>query len=148
MASEFLKRFDVLVFGSGLAGQAVALRLADTHRVALVTKRAIDDSATARAQGGIAAVLNDADSIAAHIQDTLTAGAGLCDPLATRFVVERGREAIEWLIAQGVPFTRGESGYHLTREGGHSHRRGRPADLDQQGARPSQHHGARAAHRH
>ncbi len=123
MASEFLKRFDVLVFGSGLAGQAVALRLADTHRVALVTKRAIDDSATARAQGGIAAVLNDADSIAAHIQDTLTAGAGLCDPLATRFVVERGREAIEWLIAQGVPFTRGESGYHLTREGGHSHRR-------------------------
>ncbi len=123
MASGFLKRFDVLVFGSGLAGQAVALRLADTHRVALVTKRGIEDSATARAQGGIAAVLNDADSIEAHIQDTLTAGAGLCDPLATRFVVERGREAIEWLIAQGVPFTRGESGYHLTREGGHSHRR-------------------------
>ena len=123
MATEFLKRFDVLVFGSGLAGQAAALRLADTHRVALVTKRGIEDSATARAQGGIAAVLNDADSIEAHIQDTFTAGAGLCDPAATRFVVERGREAIDWLIAQGVPFTRGESGYHLTREGGHSHRR-------------------------
>jgi L-aspartate oxidase len=123
MALEYLKRFDVLVFGSGLAGQAVALRLADTHRVALVTKRAIDDSATARAQGGIAAVLDDADSIEAHIQDTLTAGAGLCDPVATRFVVEHGREAIEWLIDQGVPFTRDESGYHLTREGGHSHRR-------------------------
>lgn len=123
MATEYLKRFDVLVFGSGLAGQAVALRLADTHRVALVTKRAIDDSATARAQGGIAAVLDDTDSIEAHIQDTLTAGAGLCDLAATRFVVEHGREAIEWLIDQGVPFTRGESGYHLTREGGHSHRR-------------------------
>jgi L-aspartate oxidase len=123
MASDYLKSFDVLVFGSGLAGQTVALRLADTHRVALVTKRAIEDSATAWAQGGIAAVLDDTDSIEAHIQDTFTAGAGLCDPQATRFVVEHGREAIDWLITQGVPFTRSESGYHLTREGGHSHRR-------------------------
>ncbi len=123
MASDLLKTFDVLVFGSGLAGQTVALRLADTHRVALVAKRAIEESATAWAQGGIAAVLDDADSIQAHIQDTFTAGAGLCDPKATRFVVEHGREAIEWLIEQGVPFTRTDSGYHLTREGGHSHRR-------------------------
>jgi L-aspartate oxidase len=123
MAANFLRSFDVLVLGSGLAGQTVALRLADTHRVAIVTKRAIEESATAWAQGGIAAVLDDADSIEAHIQDTFTAGAGLCDPAATRFVVEHGREAIDWLIGQGVPFTRTASGYHLTREGGHSHRR-------------------------
>jgi L-aspartate oxidase len=123
MAFDYLKSFDVLVLGSGLAGQTVALRLADTYRVAIVTKRTIEDSATAWAQGGIAAVLDDADSIEAHIQDTLTAGAGLCDPAATRFVVSHGREAINWLIEQGVPFTRDESGYHLTREGGHSHRR-------------------------
>jgi L-aspartate oxidase len=68
-------------------------------------------------------VLDDADSVEAHIQDTFTAGAGLCDPAATRFVVENGRKAIDWLIGQGVPFTRGDTGYHLTREGGHSHRR-------------------------
>ena len=74
--------------------------------MALVTKRGIDDSATAWAQGGIAAVLDGTDSIEAHIQDTFTAGAGLCDPAATRFVVEHGRQAIDWLIAQGVPFTR------------------------------------------
>ena len=119
-------RFDVLVLGSGLAGQSLALRLADRLRVALVTKRRQEDSASASAQGGIAAVLNSDDSIEAHIQDTLTAGAGLCDPAATRFVVENGRTSIEWLIAQGVPFTRdaeSEFGYHLTREGGHSHRR-------------------------
>ncbi len=123
MANNFLKTFDVLVLGSGLAGQSVALRLAETKRVALVTKRSIEDSATAWAQGGIAAVLDDADSIEAHIQDTFTAGVGLCDKAATRFVVEHGRQAIDWLIAQGVPFTRSASGYHLTREGGHSHRR-------------------------
>jgi L-aspartate oxidase len=123
MTPDYLKSFDVLVLGSGLAGQTVALRLADRCRVALVTKRGIEDSATAWAQGGIAAVLDDTDSIEAHIQDTFTAGAGLCDPAATRFVVEHGRQAIDWLIEQGVPFTRGETGYHLTREGGHSHRR-------------------------
>ncbi|MDP2810465.1 MAG: L-aspartate oxidase [Rhodocyclaceae bacterium] len=123
MARDPFRNFDVLVLGSGLAGQSLALRLADTHRVALVTKRTIEDSATAWAQGGIAAVLDDTDSIEAHIQDTFTAGAGLCDPMATRFVVEHGREAIDWLIAQGVPFTRTDTGYHLTREGGHSHRR-------------------------
>jgi len=123
MAHDFLKAFDVVVLGSGLAGQSVALRLADHCQVALITKRSIEDSATAWAQGGIAAVLDDTDSVEAHIKDTFTAGAGLCDPTATRFVVEHGREAIDWLIAQGVPFTRGGSGYHLTREGGHSHRR-------------------------
>jgi L-aspartate oxidase len=119
-------QFDVLIIGSGLAGQSAALRLAERGRkIALVTKRTLEDSASGWAQGGIAAVLDPGDSIEAHIQDTLTAGAGLCDPIATRFVVEQGRTAIDWLIAQGVPFSRdGANGsYHLTREGGHTHRR-------------------------
>ena len=118
--------FDVLILGSGLAGQSLALRLAAQRRVALVTKKMLEDSASGWAQGGIAAVLDAADSNEAHIQDTLTAGAGLCDVEVTRFVVEHGRSAIEWLINQGVHFTRDVStplGYHLTREGGHSHRR-------------------------
>ena len=118
-----LREFDVIVIGSGLAGQTLALRLADTHRVAMVTKRLIDDTATNYAQGGIAAVLDGTDSVESHIQDTFIAGAGLCDPVATRFVVEHGRSAIDWLIEQGVPFTRDKGGYHLTREGGHSTRR-------------------------
>ncbi|APR05232.1 L-aspartate oxidase [Thauera chlorobenzoica] len=121
-----LKQYDVLILGSGTAGQSIALRLADTLRVALVTKRELSDSASNWAQGGIAAVLDTTDSIEAHIQDTFTAGAGLCDPGATRFVVENGKRAIDWLIERGVPFTRepdSEFGYHLTREGGHSHRR-------------------------
>ena len=119
-------RFDVVIIGSGLAGQALALRLADRFQVALVTKLRLDDSASAWAQGGIAAVLDSDDSVESHVQDTLDAGAGLCDLDATRLVVERGPAAIEWLISQGVPFTRDADstlGYHLTREGGHSHRR-------------------------
>lgn len=118
-------RFDVLIIGSGLAGLTLALQLAPNKSVCLVTKRQLNDSASNWAQGGIAAVLTDEDSLQAHIQDTLTAGAGLCDPEVTRFVVEHGRETVEWLIQQGVPFTREEddSGYHLTREGGHSQRR-------------------------
>ena len=121
--TDYLRTFDVIVIGSGLAGQTLALRLADTHRVAMVTKRLIDDTATNYAQGGIAAVLDGTDSVESHIQDTFVAGAGLCDPRATRFVVEHGRTAIDWLIEQGVPFTRDSGGYHLTREGGHSTRR-------------------------
>src|SRR5574337_105356 len=122
----FLEAFDVLIMGSGLAGQSLALRLADHLRVALVTKRELMDGASAWAQGGIAAVLDDQDSIEAHVQDTFTAGAGLCDAKATRHVVGHGRAAIQWLIDQGVPFTPDPGfsiGYHLTREGGHSHRR-------------------------
>ncbi len=119
-------KFDVIILGSGAAGQSLALRLADHRSVAIVTKRSLADSASAWAQGGIAAVLDATDSLEAHIADTHTAGDGLCAPDATRFVVENGRRAIEWLIEQGVPFTREEQnalGYHLTREGGHSHRR-------------------------
>lgn len=120
-----MQKFDVLIIGSGLAGLSLALRLAPARSVCLVTKRTLDDSASSWAQGGIAAVLADDDSIEAHIQDTLVAGAGLCDPEVTRFVVTHAREMVEWLIGQGVPFTREEddSGFHLTREGGHSHRR-------------------------
>lgn len=119
-------KFDVVIIGSGLAGLSVALHLAENHQVAVVTKRHLLDGASNWAQGGIAAVLDSGDSYAQHIEDTLIAGAGLCDEAATRNIVEHGREAIEWLIAQGVPFTRddnAELGYHLTREGGHSQRR-------------------------
>jgi L-aspartate oxidase len=118
-----VQKFDVLIIGSGLAGQSAALRLASHCRVVLVSKRSLEDSASGWAQGGIAAVLDSRDSIEAHIQDTLIAGAWLNDEKATRFVVENGRRAINWLIEQGVPFTKDESGYHLTREGGHSARR-------------------------
>ncbi|MCL2830143.1 MAG: L-aspartate oxidase [Betaproteobacteria bacterium] len=116
--------FDVLIIGNGLAGQSAALRLAERgRRVALVAKRTLEDSASARAQGGIAAVLDSHDSIEAHIRDTLEAGAWLNNIAATRFVVQNGRAAIDWLIEQGVPFTKDSTGYHLTREGGHSTRR-------------------------
>ncbi|MGZ8319731.1 MAG: L-aspartate oxidase [Telluria sp.] len=119
-------KFDVAIVGSGLAGLSVALHLAETRKVAIISKRTLLDGASNWAQGGIAAVLDSGDSHQKHIEDTLVAGAGLCDEAATRYIVEHGREAIEWLIAQGVPFTRdpsAELGFHLTREGGHSERR-------------------------
>jgi L-aspartate oxidase len=119
-------KFDVAIVGSGLAGLSVALHLAETRKVAVISKRELLDGASNWAQGGIAAVLDSGDSHAEHVADTLVAGAGLCDEAATRYIVEHGREAIEWLIAQGVPFTRdasAELGFHLTREGGHSQRR-------------------------
>jgi len=117
-------QFDVLIIGSGLAGLSAALKLAGHKKVAVITKKSLLEGASSRAQGGIAAVLSDDDSIKSHIQDTITAGAGLCDLATTRHVVEHGRQAIDWLIARGVPFTRNaENGFHLTREGGHSHRR-------------------------
>ncbi len=98
--------FDVAIVGSGLAGLSVALNLAETRRVAIIAKRTVSDGASDWAQGGIAAVLDSADSTDNHVDDTLIAGAGLCDEAATRFIVENGRAAIEWLIEQGVPFTK------------------------------------------
>jgi len=121
-----MKKYDVLIIGSGLAGMSLALRLAETQKVALLTKHELLDAASAWAQGGIAAVLSDDDSAENHIRDTHIAGAGLCKDDAVRFVVEHGREAVEWLVNQGVPFTRDDNNHdelHLTREGGHSHRR-------------------------
>lgn len=116
---------DVLVIGSGAAGLTVALSLAANAKIAVLSKNALNEGSTWFAQGGIAAVLDDQDSIDNHVQDTLVAGAGLCHEDAVRFTVENGKSAIEWLINQGVSFTK-ESGteeYHLTKEGGHSHRR-------------------------
>jgi len=123
---DIAMKFDVAIVGSGLAGLSVALHLAQTRKVAIISKRALLDGASSWAQGGIAAVLDSGDSHEQHIDDTLVAGAGLCDEGATRKIVEGGRAAIEWLIEQGVPFTRdatAELGFHLTREGGHSQRR-------------------------
>jgi L-aspartate oxidase len=119
---------DVLIVGSGVAGLSLALRLAETTRVTVLAKADLTQGSSLYAQGGVAAVLNDADSFDAHIQDTLRAGGGLCHPGTVEFTVQHGPAAIRWLIDQGVGFTReigldGLSHYHLTREGGHSHRR-------------------------
>ena len=120
--------FDVLVIGAGIAGLSAALRLADKARVAVLAKGPLTEGSSLYAQGGIAAVLDSGDSVEAHVQDTLTAGAGLCNEDAVRFTVERGPGCIQWLIDLGVPFTKesqteNDAEYHLTREGGHSHRR-------------------------
>ncbi len=121
------REFDFLVIGSGLAGMHYALRVAEVGEVAIITKRNATDSATDWAQGGIAAVLDPEDSFDAHIEDTLTAGAGLCHPDTVRFVVEHGPDAIDALRKNGVEFDSARepnrSHFDLTREGGHSQRR-------------------------
>lgn len=118
-------RHDILVIGSGAAGLALALNLSEVGRIAVLSKNRLKDGSTWYAQGGIAAVLDDKDSIEAHTKDTLDAGAGLCHQDAVKFTVENSKEAIQWLVDQGVNFTRTEddNDYHLTKEGGHSHRR-------------------------
>jgi len=117
--------YDVLVIGSGAAGLTLALQLEKHLRVALISKAALTGGASWYAQGGIAAVFDENDSADAHVADTLVAGAGLCHEDAVRFVVEHGPDAVNWLINQGVAFTKNEDqkNYHLTQEGGHSHRR-------------------------
>lgn len=121
-----MQQFDVLIIGSGLAGMTLALKVAEQRKVVIVTKRQLTDGASQWAQGGIAAVLDQADSVDDHVSDTLIAGAGLCDEAATRAIITDAKTAIDWLISLGVPFTPDrdhETGFHLTREGGHSHRR-------------------------
>jgi len=120
------KQFDVLIIGSGAAGLSLALRLPESIRIAVIAKRELSEGNTYYAQGGISAVLDVEDSIDSHVDDTLDAGAGLCDEQTVRLVVEKGPENIQWLLDEGVDFTRDTpsgGGYHLTREGGHSHRR-------------------------
>ena len=120
--------YDVLIIGSGGAGLCLALRLADTCRVLVISKVSLSSGSTYHAQGGISAVLDENDSIESHIKDTLNAGAGLCDLDAVRLTVMQGKKNIEWLKEQGVEFTEkkekdAEQSLHLNREGGHSHRR-------------------------
>jgi L-aspartate oxidase len=122
------QQYDVIVIGGGAAGLSLALHLADKGKIAVITKGPLKEGATLYAQGGISAVLDADDSVQSHIDDTLRTGAGLCNPEIARYTVEHGSEAIQWLIESGVNFTRkdqadGSSNFHLTREGGHSHRR-------------------------
>lgn len=119
---------DVLIIGSGAAGLSLALHLAKNADVVILSKSAINAGSTFYAQGGIAAVFDENDSIASHVNDTVVAGAGLCDESVVQYTAENAKTCLEWLIEQGVDFDKeespdGEERYHLTREGGHSHRR-------------------------
>ncbi|ELR65356.1 L-aspartate oxidase [Photobacterium marinum] len=122
---------DVLVIGSGAAGLSLALQLAPLGKVMVLSKGPRSEGATYYAQGGIAAVFDESDSVDSHVQDTLIAGAHLCDQDVVRFIAENAKHCVQWLIDGGVPFDREEGDqdnsdkprYHLTREGGHSHRR-------------------------
>ncbi len=126
------RHFDVVIIGSGAAGLTTALQLPENLKVAIICKQALKSGATPWAQGGVAAVLDEQDSVDSHCSDTMTAGAHLNDPDMVRFIVEDSTDSIHWLIDQGVPFTRDtvdeplmseKDGFHLTKEGGHSVRR-------------------------
>jgi len=124
---------EVLIIGSGAAGLTCALHLADHFKIHLICKGQLTEGATYYAQGGIAAVLDAKDSVNSHVNDTLKAGAGLCNESTVQYTVENSKAAIQWLIDRGVSFSthndtttdnnKNEEIYHLTREGGHSHRR-------------------------
>ena len=116
---------DILVIGSGAAGMSAAIKLSENFEVTLVTKNSLIDSSTWYAQGGIAAVIDDNDTIEEHLRDTLIAGDGLCNETAVRECVSHGEEAINWLASLGTNFTQDKSSenFHLTQEGGHSKRR-------------------------
>ena len=132
MTNNTEKECDVLVIGSGAAGLTLALKLADENpniNLIVLSKGPIEEGSTSKAQGGIAAVCNvyaDNDSLESHVNDTLIAGAGLCEKDAVEFTVKNAKSSIEWLIKEGVDFDKADDSqndYHLTREGGHSHRR-------------------------
>ncbi|MBT3427484.1 MAG: L-aspartate oxidase [Gammaproteobacteria bacterium] len=121
-------KMDVLIIGSGAAGMTLALNLPDTSNIAMLCKQDPNDGSTYYAQGGMAAVLDEYDSTDSHIEDTLKAGAGLCHRDVVKHVVEQSPDIIDWLVTMGASFDRrvsssGRSEFHLTQEGGHSHRR-------------------------
>ena len=125
-----MTKYDVLIVGSGAAGMSLALQLPSALRVAVLSKSQLGAGSTFWAQGGMAAVLHDRDSVQAHVDDTLNAGAGLCHRPAVEFTVERSRQIVDWLVSQGMHFDLREDQqddefreFHLTMEGGHSHRR-------------------------
>src|SRR5882762_8208444 len=125
-----MKQFDYLVLGSGIAGLTFALKMAPRGRVAIVTKKDRAESNTNYAQGGIASVTSKEDSFESHVQDTLTAGAGLCKESVVRTIVEEGPARIAELIALGMKFSESDAPSEdggrqldLGREGGHSQRR-------------------------
>ena len=125
-----LTQYDVLVVGSGAAGMSLALQLPTTLSVAVLSKSQLGSGSTFWAQGGMAAVLHDRDTVQAHVDDTLSAGAGLCHEPAVNFTVSRSRQTVDWLVSQGMNFDLREDQaddefreFHLTMEGGHSHRR-------------------------
>src|SRR5437016_2118519 len=114
---------DFLVIGAGIAGLRAAIELAGAGRVLVLAKKELTESATQYAQGGIAAALSDEDEVTLHLQDTLSAGDGLCNAEATRVLVEEGPERIEELIHWGTEFDRDRAKLVFAREGAHSRNR-------------------------
>jgi len=122
------QHYDVIIIGSGAAGLTLALKLSSTYKIALLAKAGFSECSSHLAQGGISAVLEPEDSVQSHIDDTINSGAGLCDPTIVKHTTSQAKPIIDWLTQLGMPFTRdlsehSQSGYHLTREGGHSKRR-------------------------
>lgn len=116
--------FDVIIVGSGGAGLSLALSLPEHFNIAVLAKSTLTDASTFYAQGGVAAVLDEMDSLEQHIDDTMIAGAQLCEMDAVKQTVEGGKPAVDFLLKHGVQFTLDEQEQlHLTREGGHSQRR-------------------------
>jgi len=118
------RSYDAIILGTGAAGLAAALSLPRDWHVALVSKGPADAGSTAWAQGGMSAAIDAGDSIDSHVRDTLEAGAGLGQGQVVEFIARQAPETARWLSELGVPFTRdADNHYHLTREGGHRHRR-------------------------